>query len=72
MKSLFRGSAVIAATIFASSLLLSATPSVAETLLSSFQKSTEEPGQGGKQDPKQDPAGLVASSNPASTADPNA
>jgi 3D (Asp-Asp-Asp) domain-containing protein len=52
MKSLFRRSAVIAATILSSSLLLSARSSPAETLLSSFQKPTQELSQGSKQDPK--------------------
>lgn len=52
MKSLFSGSAVIAAAILSSSLLLSARSSVAETLLSSFQKPTQELSQGSKQDPK--------------------
>ena len=55
MKSLFRGSAVIAATILASSFLLSARSSIAETLLSSFQKPTQELSEGSRQDLKQDP-----------------
>lgn len=42
MKSLYGGGAVIAATILASSFLLSAKPSLAETLLSSFQKPKQE------------------------------
>lgn len=52
MKPFFRRSAVIAATILSSSLLLSARSSPAETLLSSFQKSTQELSQGSKQDQK--------------------
>jgi 3D (Asp-Asp-Asp) domain-containing protein len=42
MKSPFCGSAVIAATILSSAFLLSAKSSVAETLLSSFQKPKQE------------------------------
>src|SRR5258705_112195 len=58
MKSLFRGSAVIAATILTASFLLSARSSVAETPVSSIQTPKQELSLGNKQDPKQDPAGL--------------
>lgn len=61
MKSFFSGSAVIAATILASSFLLSAKPSVAETLLSSFQKPAQELGQGTQPEAKHDPTGLEES-----------
>ena len=71
MKSLFGGSAVIAATILSSSFLLSARPSVAETLLSSFQKPTQELSQSGsKQDPKQDLGTSGLSENLTTVADP--
>ena len=58
MRTLFGGSAVIAATILSSSFLLSAKPSVGETLISSVQKSKQELSSVNAQDPKQDPAGL--------------
>lgn len=71
MKSLFGGSVVIAATILSSSFLLSAKPSVAETLLSPFQKLTQELSQGKHQDPKQEPRRSDAS-NLTSSADVSA
>jgi len=71
MKSLFGGSAVIAATILSSSFLLSARPSVAETLLSSLQKPTQELSQSiSKQDPKPDVAVAGLSENLTTAADP--
>lgn len=69
MKSLFRGSAVIAATILASSFLLSARSSVAETPLSSVQKPKQEVSQDNKPTPKQDPLGADVSANVTSSID---
>src|SRR5260221_14554809 len=63
MKSLFRGSVVIASTILTASFLLSARQSTAETLLSSFQTPKQELSQGNKQDPKQGLAGLEVPAN---------
>ena len=63
MKSLFRGSVAIAATILSASFLLSARQSTAETLLSSFQTPKQELSQGNKQDPKQGLAGLEVPAN---------
>jgi 3D (Asp-Asp-Asp) domain-containing protein len=67
MRTLFGGSAVIAATILSSSFLLSAKPSVGETLLSSGQKSKQELSTVNAQDPKQDPAGLGLAENIATS-----
>ena len=69
MKSLFRGSAVIAATILTASFLLSARSSVAETPVSSIQTPKQELSLGNKQDPKQDPAGLNVPANVTSSTD---
>ncbi|HXM35676.1 MAG TPA: 3D domain-containing protein [Pyrinomonadaceae bacterium] len=69
MKSLFGGSAVIAATILSTSFLLSARSSVAETLLSSFQKPTQELNLGSAQVPKQDPMRPGVASNVISSVD---
>jgi 3D (Asp-Asp-Asp) domain-containing protein len=52
MKSLFHGSAVIAAALLASSLIISARPSIAETLLSTFQQQKQEPAQTPKAEAK--------------------
>jgi len=69
MKSLFRGSVAIAATILSASFLLSARQSTAETLLSSFQTPKQELGQGNKLDPKQGQAGLEVPANVTSSTD---
>jgi len=50
MKSLFGGSAAVAATLLASSFILSATPSAAETPLSPFQQQRQEPTQASRSD----------------------
>src|ERR1700730_8525740 len=69
MKSLFRGSVVLAATILSGSFSLSARQSTAETLLSSFQTPKQEQGQAAnKQDPK-GPAALEVSANVTSSTD---
>src|SRR5713226_2175383 len=70
MKSLFGGSAVIAATLFSSSFLFSAKPSVAETLLSSFQRSKQEVSQTNKQDSQQDSKTPTATSVTSTVAPP--
>jgi len=67
MRTLFGGSAVIAATILSSSFLLSAKPSVGETLISSGQKSKQELSTVNAQDPKQDPVGLGLTENGATS-----
>jgi 3D (Asp-Asp-Asp) domain-containing protein len=67
MRTLFGGSAVIAATILSSSFVLSAKPSVGETLISSGQKSKQEISTVNAQDPKQDPVGLGLAENNASS-----
>jgi 3D (Asp-Asp-Asp) domain-containing protein len=50
MKSLFGGSAAVAAALLASSFILSATPSAAETPLSPFQQQKQEPTQASRSD----------------------
>jgi 3D (Asp-Asp-Asp) domain-containing protein len=67
MKPLYSGSAAIAATILASSLFLSAKPSTAETLLSSFQKPKQELIQGNQQDPQPDQKRPSVASNAEAT-----
>jgi 3D (Asp-Asp-Asp) domain-containing protein len=63
MQTLLGGSAVIAATILSSSFLLSAKPSVGETLISSAQKAKQEISTVNAQDLKQDPVGLGLAEN---------
>jgi len=66
MKPLYGGGAVIAATILAGSFLLSAKQSIAETLLSSFQKPKQELSQDSKAGPAR-PDVAADSTNETST-----